>query len=62
MTDVPTKVMFDFACKPIGGELCTSEETSDCHWVPKNEVLEMVTEPAIRIRLQSYSDFENAVE
>src|SRR5690625_5839123 len=26
---VPTKVMFDFVCKPIGGELSTSDETSD---------------------------------
>lgn len=62
MTDVATKVMFDFACKPIGGELCTFEETSDVRWVPNENVLVMITEPAIRIRLQSYSDFENAVE
>ena len=28
ITDVPTKVMFDFICKPLGGELRTSDETS----------------------------------
>ncbi|MGI2296156.1 NUDIX hydrolase [Paenibacillus sp. GXUN7292] len=40
VTDVPTKVMFDFVCKAEGGELTTSEETSDCRWVPKDKVLD----------------------
>jgi len=38
---VPTKVMLDFVCEPLGGELTTSAETSECRWVPKREVLEM---------------------
>jgi 8-oxo-dGTP diphosphatase len=29
VTDVPTQVMFDFVCKPVGGELAVSEETTD---------------------------------
>jgi len=62
VTDVPTKVMFDFACKPVGGELCTSEETSDCRWVPKNEVLEYITQPAIRARIEEYFRFDGNVE
>ncbi|MFD1206347.1 NUDIX hydrolase [Sporosarcina contaminans] len=62
MTDVPTKVMFDFACKPIGGELCTSEETSDVRWVPNENVLDIITSPAIRSRIQSFFDFDGAVE
>ncbi|WP_248930815.1 NUDIX hydrolase [Paenibacillus hamazuiensis] len=53
-TDVPTKVMFDFMCKPVGGELRTSEETSDCRWVQKEEVLDMITAPAIRARFEAY--------
>lgn len=62
VTDVPTKVMFDFACKPIGGELCTSEETSDCKWVAKEEVLEYITQPAIRARIEEYFKFDGNVE
>lgn len=62
VTDVPTKVMFDFACKPIGGELCTSEETSDCKWVAKEEVLEYITQPAIRVRIEEYFKFDGIVE
>ncbi|MCM3745549.1 NUDIX hydrolase [Sporosarcina luteola] len=62
VTDVPTKVMFDFACKPVGGELCTSDETSDCKWVPKDEVLEYITQPAIRARIEEYFKFDGHVE
>lgn len=62
VTDVPTKVMFDFACKPIGGELCTSDETSDCKWVAKEEVLEYITQPAIRARIEEYFKFDGNVE
>jgi len=57
VTDIPTKVMLDFMCKPVGGELCTSEETSESHWFEKDKVLDMVTAPAIRTRYQAYLDF-----
>ncbi|WP_262177140.1 NUDIX hydrolase [Saccharococcus sp. Marseille-Q5394] len=62
VTDVPTKIMFDFACKPVGGELCTSDETSDCKWVPKDEVLAYITQPAIRARIDEYFKFDGNVE
>ncbi|WP_282939227.1 NUDIX hydrolase [Paenibacillus sp. RC67] len=61
VTDVPTKVMFDYVCKPLGGELCTSEETSDSRWVPKDQVLELIKSPAIRARYQAYLDFAGQV-
>lgn len=61
VTDVPTKVMFDFACTAVGGELSVSEETSACKWVPKGEVLDWITLPAIRLRYQSYLDDAGAV-
>ncbi|MCG3086437.1 NUDIX hydrolase [Sporosarcina cyprini] len=61
VTDVPTKVMMDFACNPIGGELCTSEETSDCRWVRKEQVLDYVTGPAYRTRFQAYLSFDGNV-
>lgn len=58
VTDVPTKVMFDFICYPTGGELCTSEETSEVMWVAKEKVLDLITAPAIRTRYQAYLDFD----
>ena len=36
---IPTKVMFDFVCKFIDGELLSSDETSESKWVKKEEVL-----------------------
>lgn len=61
VTDVPTKVMFDFACKAAGGALSTSDETSDCRWVPKDEVLDYITLPAIRIRYEAYLNYTGSV-
>jgi 8-oxo-dGTP diphosphatase len=57
VTDVPTKVMLDYACKPVGGQLCTSEETSESCWTAKDQVLDRITAPAIRTRYQAYLDF-----
>jgi len=61
ITDVPTKVIFDFICIPVGGELTTSDETSDSRWVKKNEVLDLIIAPAIRTRYQAYLDFTGQV-
>lgn len=60
VTDVPTKVIMDFVCKPVGGELSTSEETSESRWVPKDQVLDLVEAPAIRARFQAYLDFSGS--
>ena len=61
VTDVPTKVMFDFVCKAVGGELSTSNETSDCRWVPKGNVLDLITLPGIRMRYEAYLNFNGSV-
>ncbi|WP_331702249.1 hypothetical protein [Paenibacillus sp. IITD108] len=34
--------MLDFTYKPIGGELTTSEETSEVEWVEKERVLDYI--------------------
>ncbi|MDZ7543290.1 hypothetical protein GNF83_19345 [Clostridium perfringens] len=58
---MPTKVMFDFVCKPVGGQLCTSDETTDSRWVEKEIVLDMIESPAIRTRYQAYVEFDGNV-
>lgn len=58
---VPTKVMFDFVCKPVGGELTTSDETSDSRWVCKENVLDMVSASALRTRYQAYLDYNGNI-
>ncbi|BFT72434.1 NUDIX hydrolase [Paenibacillus sp. P36] len=62
VTDVPTKVMLDFVCKPIGGQLCTSAETSDCRWVEKGYALSMITAPAVRKRYQAFLGFNGKTQ
>lgn len=61
VTDVPTQVIFDFVCKPVGGELSVSEETTDSRWVAKDRVLDFITHPAIRTRYQAYLDFNGEI-
>ena len=61
ITDVPTKVMLDFTCEMIGGELAISEETTDSKWIAKDEVLNMITAPAIVTRYKAYLQFTGEV-
>ncbi|UYZ24129.1 NUDIX hydrolase [Mesobacillus jeotgali] len=61
VTDVPTQVIFDFVCKPVGGELSVSEETTDSRWVAKDRVLDFIAHPAIKTRYQAYLDFNGEV-
>lgn len=61
-THVPTKVMLNFICYYIGGELCTSDETSDSMWVQKNKALELITHPTLNFQYQAYLNFDGKVQ
>jgi 8-oxo-dGTP pyrophosphatase MutT (NUDIX family) len=61
VTDVPTKLILDFVCRPIGGVLRTSEETSEVRWVQKEKVLELIHSPAIQTRYQAYLEFDGSI-
>ncbi len=61
VTNVPTKVMFDFICDYIEGELTTSDETSEVLWVPKEKVLEYLSNPVVLFRFQSILDFDGRI-
>jgi len=62
VTDVPTQVIFDFVCKPVGGDLDVSEETIDNRWVAKDKVLDFISHSAIRTRYQAYLGFNGTVK
>jgi 8-oxo-dGTP pyrophosphatase MutT (NUDIX family) len=61
VTDVPTKVMLDYVCRPVGGALAVSDETSESCWTVRENVLNLVTSAAIRTRYQAYLDFKGQV-
>ena len=61
VTPVPTKVMMDFICEYIEGELTCSNETSDVIWVPKTEVLSYITSPAQLYRFTKVLEFDGRV-
>jgi len=51
---ITTKIVFDFSCKYIGGNLCTSNETSNVMWVNKNEVLNYIKNPVYVLRYKNF--------
>ena len=61
VTIVPTKVMFDFICDYVSGETTISDETSEVMWCPKSEVMNYITQPALRFRFQKVLDFSGKV-
>lgn len=61
VTPVPTKVIFDFICDYIDGELTTSDETSDVIWVPKDKVLEYISFPAGVYRFKNIIEFNGNI-
>jgi 8-oxo-dGTP diphosphatase len=59
---VPTKVMMDFICTFVDGELSISDENSESSWVKKDKVLNMITTPAIRQRFEAYLKYDGNVQ
>lgn len=43
--EVPTKVMLDFICTPVGGRERTSDETSEVGWFTPEEAQRMISAP-----------------
>lgn len=46
-------VNIDFACKAVGGELTTSDESTEVRWVKREDALSMITFPLTRKRLEN---------
>lgn len=46
-------VNIDFACRYVGGELTTSEESTEVVWATPEEAFEMITFPLTKKRLQN---------
>jgi len=61
ITEVPTKVMFDFICDYIEGEPLINDEMSEVMWVPRNEIFNYITVPAMIYRLNNVLNFNGRV-
>lgn len=58
---IPTKVMFGFTGRYLGGELQPSDETPEVLWVKKGRVLEYITVPALVERFRAYLEFDGNI-
>lgn len=54
-------VNIDFVCRYVGGDLTTSNESTEVKWVPASDTLEMVTYPLTRKRLETMLSGQNEV-
>lgn len=61
VTNVPTKVMFDFICDYIDGQPAISDETSEVIWVPKTEAMQFITTPVLKFRFERVLNFTGKV-
>lgn len=61
VTKVPTKVMFDFICRPVGGELAVSDETSGSGWFTAEEAKSMITQEAMKERFRAFIEYDGRV-
>jgi len=61
VTNVPTKVMLDFMCDYIDGQLSASNETSEVIWAPRKKVMSYITSPAVIYRFDKMLKFDGRV-
>ena len=61
VTEVPTKVMFDFICDYVDGVPTPSDETSEVMWVPKADVLQYIVPSVLRFRFEKILNFSGKV-
>ena len=55
--EIPTKLMLDFICRAKDGIPRPSDENTESVYVPKEKVLEMITEPSIIERFKAYLEY-----
>ena len=55
--EIPTKLMLDFICRAKSGTPRPSDENTESVYVPKEKVLEMITEPAIIERFKAFLEY-----
>ena len=48
----PDLVILCFECQPVSGNVVTSEESIEVEWIPRNAILDRITHPAIRGRVE----------
>lgn len=53
---------YNFTCYFTGGELATSDETSESHWIPRDNVLDYITVPVLIERFKAYLNFDGNVQ
>lgn len=54
--------MVDFDCVTIGGEICTSEETSEVKWVDQSYINDYIESLSLRKRYETFCKKDKGLE
>ena len=57
----PALLILSFICEYIDGELTPSSESPEVAWVPKGDVLDTVTHPAIHDRIKDLLEYKGEI-
>ena len=55
--EIPTKVIFDFICRKVSGDLRSSGENSKSIFIEKNRAFDLISKPSYKQRFQTYLDY-----
>jgi 8-oxo-dGTP diphosphatase len=61
ITKNPTKLTIDFICNYVGGDLMTSNESSEVIWCPRGKALEMIAHPIFKMRMGNLLNFSGKI-
>ena len=57
VTEIPTKVIFDFICRKEGGILRSSEENSESIFVETDKVFDLISKFSYKQRFEAYLNY-----
>ena len=57
--EIPTKIILDFICRDVGGQIRTSDENSKSRYVDKNEITKFISNLALLERFKAYLNYSD---
>lgn len=61
ISKIPPKIIFDFQCRPELGNLRKSDEHVEVGYFSRSEVLSMISEPFIKVRVKNMLEFTGEI-
>ena len=57
--EIPTKIILDFICRDVGGQIRTSDENLESIYVDKNKITKFISNLALLERFKAYLNYSD---